>query len=77
MGTLRSAYERGHCVVELRGEDEVALGEAVDFVGPDLGAHLAPREVNVGRVSLFLGDPADTVHVGKRFSKVFEPIFLA
>ena len=29
--------------VALRGEDEVALSEAIDLVGPDINAYPAPR----------------------------------
>src|SRR5688500_11208708 len=49
---------RSNQPVGLRREDEVALGQAVDLVGPDLDDHLAPGEVEVGVVVLLLGQLA-------------------
>src|SRR5215471_16824637 len=52
--------------IDLRREDEVALGQSVDLVRPDRHRDLAPGEVDVRVVSLFLREDAN--FVGKRES---------
>src|SRR5439155_2697059 len=47
---------RGVRVVDLGGEDEVAFGQAVDFVGPDFHPDLAPGEKDIGVMPLLLRD---------------------
>src|SRR5687768_7182848 len=55
--------------VGLRREDEVALGQAVDLVRPDLDQYLAPGEVEVGVVVLLLGQLA---HAGGEVERLPE-----
>jgi len=45
-------------LIRLRCEDEIALGETIDLVGPDRDLDLAPGEVEVGMVVLLLADKA-------------------
>src|SRR3712207_9483240 len=56
--------------VHLRGEDEVALGEAVYLVGEDLHRNPAPAELYVGVVRLLLGERAHPVHEVQRLPEV-------
>src|SRR5437867_61820 len=44
--------------VDLGGEDEVVLVKTLDLVRPGLDHHLAPREMDVGMMSLPLGQLA-------------------
>jgi len=48
--------------VDLRGQDEIALGKAVDLVGPDRDAGLSPGEIDVGMMPLFFSDGAHLIH---------------
>jgi hypothetical protein len=59
-------------LVYLRGQDEIAFGEAVDLVRPDLGPHVAPAQVDVRVVPLLFGQLADTVREVERRSEVLE-----
>src|SRR5712691_1580037 len=63
--------------IALRGEDEVALGQAVDLVRPDLHHHLPPGELQVGVVPLLLGHGADAVDEGQRALEVPKLVRLA
>ena len=44
--------------VHLCREDEIALREAINLVGPDFHPHLPPGQLEVGVVSLLLGEGA-------------------
>lgn len=46
----------------LRGEDEIALGEPVDLVGPDADRRSPPGEKQVGVMILRFGQVAYPVH---------------
>ena len=48
--------------IGLRGQDEVAFRQAVDFVSPDFDSHPAPGEVEVRMMALLFCDGAHTVH---------------
>ena len=53
-------------LIDLCGHDEIAFGEAIDFVSPESDLHFTPGEKNVGMMSLLLGDFPDTVHKSQR-----------
>ena len=48
--------------VDLRGQNEIALREAVDLVGEDCHFRFAPRQQNIGVVALLLRDGAGAVY---------------
>jgi hypothetical protein len=56
--------------VDFRGEDEIALGQAVDFMRPSGDFRLAPRKENVGMVALRLGEISDLVHESERLLEI-------
>jgi hypothetical protein len=58
--------------VNLRGHDEVALGQAVNLVGPQGDLSLAPGQQNIRMVSLFLGHRSHTVDKFQGLLKVGE-----
>ena len=62
---LRDAREP----VDLGGQDEVALGEPVDLVGPDLDLYPAPSKVNVGMMPLLFGK---LTHRGSEIERLAE-----
>src|SRR5512140_2196487 len=75
----RAARSTTSCAVgrvRTRRENEIALGEPVDLVRPDGERHLAPREMNVGVVSLALRDRADAVREGPRRLEIGELVRL-
>lgn len=47
--------------VDFCREDEVALGQSVDFVSPDGHPHFAPSQVDIRVVALFLGEATDEI----------------
>src|SRR5579864_3849321 len=49
-------------LVDLRRQDEVALGGAVDLVSTCRDGGLSPSQQDVGMMSLLFGDGADAVH---------------
>ena len=51
--------------IDLRGEDKIALREAVDLVGPDVDANATPGQVNVRVVAVALGDFAHAIDEGQ------------
>ena len=59
-------------LVDLGGEDEVALGETVDFVCPNGDLGLSPGEDNVRVMALFFGDRAYFVHEFERGLEIGE-----
>src|ERR1051326_1172904 len=48
--------------VDLRSQDEIALGQPVALVSPDLHPHFSPGEVEVGMMPFGLGDRPHAVH---------------
>src|SRR5580698_494679 len=58
--------------VDLGGHDEVALGEAIYFVGPQSDFGFAPGEKDVGMVSLLFGERTDMVDQGEGLLEVGE-----
>src|SRR5258706_15737772 len=59
-------------LVDLRGEDEVALGQAVDLVRPDRHAHLSIRQIDVGVMPLLFGNSTDLVREGQGTLEILE-----
>src|SRR5258706_885504 len=57
---------RARQLLQLRCQDEVALGESVHFVCIDAHLDLSPGEADVGMVPFLLGDGADLVHQFER-----------
>ena len=53
-GTLKS--------VNLSSQYEVALGKTVDFVSPDSDYYLAPAQIDIRMMPLFLGQMAHLIH---------------
>src|SRR5262249_582173 len=59
------AYSGGQQLLYLSRHNEIALGEAVDLVGPEGNVYFAPGEQNVGMMALFLGQLADAIDKGQ------------
>ena len=59
-------------LINLRRQDEVALGQAVDLVRVEVDRHASPREVDDGVMVLPLGDLADAVDERQRTDEVLE-----
>jgi hypothetical protein len=59
-------------MIDLRSQDEVVFRQTIDLVAPDRDSHAAPREMNVGMMSLFFRQSADSVGESQCFSKIFE-----
>src|SRR6266568_139159 len=59
-------------MVALRCEDEIALGQSIDLVGPDLHDDLPPREVKIRMMALLLGHRAYAIDERKRRLEVRE-----
>ena len=51
----------GRQVVDLGGQDEIALGEAVDFMSPDLEVDPPPSQPDIRMVTLFFRQFTDLV----------------
>src|SRR5205823_5216494 len=62
--------------VGFSGEDEVAFGQAIDFVRPDRELHFAPGQINIRMMALSFGQFTDLVCELESLAKVFEFIFL-
>src|SRR5690606_1132498 len=71
-----AALVHGESAVSLGGEHEVALGQAIDGVGPDPEPRAPPAELDVGVVPLLLGDRADPVHERERGGEVWKTVLL-
>src|ERR1700683_242145 len=56
--------------VDLRGHDEIALGEAIDLVRPERDFRFAPGQQNIRMVPLLLGQRTHTIHEIERLLKV-------
>src|SRR6476659_6533612 len=61
-GENRQAERVGLELIDLRGQDEVAFGKTVHLVSPDGDFGFAPRQQNVGMVSLFLSNRSYAIH---------------
>ncbi len=48
--------------IDFRRKNKIALGQAIDLVGPDRGFHLSPGETQVRMVALLLGQRANPVY---------------
>ena len=59
-------------LVYFGGEDEVALGQAVDLVRPEGELDLAPGQVNIGMMVLLPGQFAHLVCEIKRLAEILE-----
>ena len=57
-------------LVNLRGQDEIAFGEAVDFVSPNRDLDFPPTETKVRMVSLIFRELTDLIHKLQRFTEV-------
>jgi hypothetical protein len=66
----RSAFVQA---INLRGHNEIAFGQAIDFVRPQGDARLTPSQQNVGMMTLFFGDGADSIHEIQSLLEVWEP----
>ena len=74
---LWTAFVRGELqFVDLGGEDEVALREAIDLVCPDRDLGVSPSKTNIRMMSLFLGQISDSIYELLRLAKVRESITL-
>src|SRR3989442_1213584 len=62
--------------IDLRSHDEVAFGQSINLVGPNRDFHSAPREINVGMMTLFLRQCADFVGKNQCFAEIFEGEYL-
>src|SRR5262245_57332858 len=62
----------GADAIDLRGENEVAFGEAVDLLRPDGHAGFAPAEKDLRMVALLLGNRADGVDETQRTGEIGE-----
>ena len=52
-------------LINFGGHDEIALGEAVDLVGPEGDFNFAPCQEDIGMMSLLLGKRADPINERK------------
>src|SRR5580658_216704 len=68
----RACFTRSAQLVDFGGKDEIAFGEAVDLVGPGGDFRFAPREQNIGMMSLLFGDGAHFVHERERLLEIGE-----
>src|ERR1035437_7419359 len=62
--------------VDFGGKNKIALGQAVDLVGPNLDFDLAPRQVQVGMVPLLFGNRAHAVDKVQGRPEIGEPVRL-
>src|SRR5512140_1587999 len=58
--------------IDLGGEDEIAFGEARDFVGPDGDHHFSPGQENVRMVSLGFREFPDFIGKGEGLLEIGE-----
>ena len=65
------SFMRGGCeLVDLCGQDEVALRQAIDFVRPDGDFHSSPSQEDVRMVALLFGESANLVDEFESFAEV-------
>ena len=57
-------------LVDLRREDEIALGQAVDLVRPDLDLRDTPTETDVRMMTLLFRKITYAIHEIERLAKV-------
>jgi hypothetical protein len=58
--------------VDLRGKNEVTLGEAINFVGPNADFGLAPRKQDVWMMPLRFRNLPDLIYEGESLPEVRE-----
>ena len=76
----RAASKRFECPLCLGGQIEVALGQSVDLVRPDLHFTLSPGQIKIRVMPLGVRHGADFVDKRERLSKVLtgiEPLKIA
>lgn len=59
------------------GHNEIALGQAIDFVSPQCYSDLAPPQQNVGMMSLLFGERANPIYKVERLFEIGELEFAA
>src|SRR6266850_1440893 len=59
-------------LVDFGRQDEVALGEPTDFVGPDCDLGPTPTKANIGMMTLFFRENSDPVNKLLGLAKVSE-----
>jgi hypothetical protein len=59
-------------LVDFGRQDEVALGEPIDFVGPDCDLGPTPTKADIGMMTLFFREIPDSVNKLLGFPKVSE-----
>ena len=62
--------------VDLCREDEIALGQSVDLVRPDLDLRDAPAETDVRMMALLFREITDAIHKVEGFAKIREAVSL-
>ena len=60
------------CFIDFRSHNEITLGQAVDFVRPDLHADLSPGKVNIRMVPLLFCNRANIVRESQRSLEIRE-----
>ena len=60
--------------INLCCENEIALGQTVNFVRPNLDLHFSPGQINIRMMPLRFGEFADFVREIKRLSKVWQSL---
>src|SRR5687767_12430399 len=70
----RAGPKRFKCPVGLRGHIEVALGQSIDLVGPDLYLAFSPGQVQIRMMAFRLRHRPDLVDKRECLRKVFERI---
>src|SRR6185437_7135538 len=72
MSLVRAGLE----FVDLRGQDEVTLGQSIDLVCPDRDLGVAPAKTNVRMMSLLFSEVTDAIYEFLRLTEVRESITL-
>lgn len=58
--------------VNLGCHNEIAFGQAVNLVGPQSDAHLAPSEQNIGMMAFLLRDLTDAIYKCERLLEIWK-----
>src|SRR5580692_10201943 len=61
--------------IDLCRQNEIALGQTVNLMGPGGDLGLAPGQQNVGMVPFLLSDITDAIHEGQRLVEIGEAKF--
>src|ERR1035441_2612348 len=59
-------------LIDLRGHDEVRLGQSIHRVRPERDLDLAPSQQDVGMMALLLGESANSIHESESGLKIGE-----